>query len=231
MSGGASEEIISNMMSNSKKKRREIIVRSHKRKDKKKNHITAEPIIEGLDNELPPVNVRQNAFATFAAFAGAKAASLLTDSPDEGTAGPIFMSMLPARAGDHNIGDMCRIPTLLNVASCTGTSYNNTLNMDPCQLIKDGISACPTYMGYFSTMFRMWRGSIKVMYRFYTSPEVMARFQLSLDKAGSDGGSIDQTINEIITVKGDTVYTVTVPFVHPSDWVKCTSWLNQLEAY
>jgi len=64
---------------------------------------------------------------------------------------------------------------------------------------------------------------MKYLFKFYTSPEVMARFQLQLTKSAGGLANPDQAINEIFTVKGDTTYSVTVPFIHPSDWVKTTS--------
>lgn len=224
MSTGGESATIVEMMAHQSEKKKQIVTRSSQRKNKKRNHVTPEPIVEGLDNEIPPVNVRQNAFATFAAFAGAKAASLLTESPDEGKASPIFRSMLPARAGDHNIGDMCRIPSCIRVLSFTTAGAQLVLNCDPCSTGQVSTLNAATYMTYFSTMFRMWRGSMKYMFRFYTSPEIMARFQLTLNKGGAGiPPTVDTAINEIFTVKGDTVYTVTVPYIHPSDWVKTSS--------
>jgi len=81
----------------------------------------------------------------------------------------------------------------------------------------------PTYMAYYSRFFRFWRGGIKYMLSFRTSPNVQADFRVAhfpefktftLPLEDYDG----DIVSEVIGVRGDTTVQRTIPFVSETHW-------------
>jgi len=76
-----------------------------------------------------------------------------------------------------------------------------------------------TYLHQCSRLFRLWRGSIKYSFMFFSSPLLSTRVSFTLswsnDNITDDPG--DALIKEV-TIRGDTVVNLEIPYCSPFPW-------------
>lgn len=107
--------------------------------------------------------------------------------------------------------------TLAQYASVPGIAARGTLNT----LTTSGdvpLYGAPTALGRLQSSFRYWKGSIKVTFQAFASAFTSVRMAVYLRPFGETSLNFDDHIVKIIDVKGDTVSSFTIPFVHHRAW-------------
>lgn len=121
------------------------------------------------------------------------------------------------------VSDYARIPGL-RTGVFTFTAKGNSVSISPIQ-IHPTTSGNRIPLDYAYICSRQWRGSIKLMLQFFTSAFISARFTLQYNNAiDGVGYPIDYTngLTKVINVKGDTVDTITLPWLHHLWWTTGT---------
>ncbi len=130
----------------------------------------------------------------------------------------------PCELGDpnllHNVLEICRIPTLRHIATLGTSSVPFQIFLDPGQ---GDSTTMISYYDMMACMYRYWRGSIKVNIKIFTSPLISGRGILRLTNqwavADSNPANEDETpYRKIITIKGSTEVSMTVPFIYDKWW-------------
>lgn len=137
---------------------------------------------------------------------------------------------LPAHLGEtrlmHNILDICKIPTICQVFPFTSTDSTTSftaIRHEP--LNKEGILpwAYTTYMDMFANVFRLWRGSTKIRFYFYTSPLITATFAIYL--YNPDGRTLSTStldtyaFRKVVNVRGSTIVSISIPFISKKQYI------------
>ena len=132
----------------------------------------------------------------------------------------------PCELGDpnlvHSVSAICKIPTIRHITTLTTSSVPFTIALDPGQ--SDNLPFI-SYYEMMACMYRYWRGSIKVNVKIFTSPLISGRAILRLTNAWGLSGSSAARENEtpyrkIVTIKGSTEISMTVPFIYDKWWKK-----------
>jgi len=103
------------------------------------------------------------------------------------------------------------IPTIPFNVSCNPFGHTDAY-------LVPGMPTKPDYFEFVARHFMFWRSSIKYMIYFYTSQFTSGRFRVSILYDGTlptDHTSGD-IVSEIIDVRGDTNYQITVPYLWPT---------------
>lgn len=124
-----------------------------------------------------------------------------------------------AKPGGFTLLDFAKIPGLLQVHEFSGTLAPH-LDLD---LIK---AVCPfdqlrTPLEYATKCCHLSRGSVKLCLQFFTSSFVSARFVVQLKRKETGLGfddDYDWGLAKVINVKGDTVDTMTIPWIDYVWW-------------
>jgi hypothetical protein len=76
------------------------------------------------------------------------------------------------------------------------------------------------YLCAVSNLFQRWRGPIKYLFQFFTSPFISCRFKIHLLYSTTipDSENTGDVITQIVDVKGDTMYPFEVPFLWYTMW-------------
>jgi hypothetical protein len=84
------------------------------------------------------------------------------------------------------------------------------------------------YLGAVSNLFQRWRGPIKFLFQFFTSPFISARFKIHLLYSTTipDPENTGDVITQIVDVKGDTEYAFEVPFLWYTMWRDFADGIN-----
>jgi len=91
-----------------------------------------------------------------------------------------------------------------------------------------------TFLKFFASQFRFWRGSIKLLFYIFSSPFISGRVELQVynDYAPRVYDTDDKTIgnipSKVVEIKGSTVIPVTLPYLAPTP-VSLTSSTMQFE--
>lgn len=120
---------------------------------------------------------------------------------------------LPNLDNPHDLVEIMRRPTLIGVDTLPSVSPID-LEMHPYYP--------GTYLDYLLPMFKYYRGSFRLMIKFFTSPLVSGRVKISLFPAqlpmdaNPSYGDIPQWI---VSVKGSETFCIEVPFLQLTPWV------------
>lgn len=107
---------------------------------------------------------------------------------------------------------------ILNIPSCLG-QYLLPVDSTPLPLFfypgQDW-----SRIGYFSQMFRYWRGSRKYSLVFFSSPFITARVTVSIlwDANVVPGVPGDCLLNDV-TIRGTTCVDIVLPYMNPQSWL------------
>jgi hypothetical protein len=141
--------------------------------------------------------------------------SLLDLIPDEHWLNPLEYGDTEMK---HKIQDIIRLPQHVRVGFL-GAADIYSFQVRPIIFNDDALITSYGYLAYFAQFFRRWRGSLKFLIHFTTSPFVTARVLVRLNWGSQDvTNNIGDMPGKVITIKGDHVETLVVPFVYDRSW-------------
>lgn len=107
--------------------------------------------------------------------------------------------------------DVISTPMLHRTYTITDTTAMDDIIVRPMDA-----STQTDYLSYTSNLFRFWRGSIKYLFQFFTSPMISCRFRITLlytqPVVATDTITSGDAISKIIDVKGDTDVAMAIPY-------------------
>jgi len=144
--------------------------------------------------------------------------------------------------GNHRITDIVTKPAVVGWHELIeGAIYAS--RVDPSMMLNNvtavstnpiGFQKIPTYMCYLSRCFKFWRGGIKVMLSFFSSPLITARIRICLkylcdyfdvtvfnDAPRIGYNDIGDIYSEVITVRGTENFEITIPYLAHQPWTPC----------
>jgi len=139
------------------------------------------------------------------------------------------VAVTPGLAGDStpqpDVLDLCRKPSLRAVYTMTNAA--NPINvpivipLHPAEcpaLLSDCLA--PTNVAYWSSMFKYWRGSLKLMFLFNCSSFMTCRVRIVHNLAQSTvavpTNLLGDAVSKVVDITGDTTVEMTIPFIYPS---------------
>jgi hypothetical protein len=126
----------------------------------------------------------------------------------------------------HSLLEMCKIPQYETQGTLHSGDNPVIIKCVPIRFDSDGTVISLGYMAYLAQYFRRWRGGLKYLIKFTTSPFVSARLLVRINYGSSDtfvAGSVGDYTSQIITVKGDHDHALLVPYIYNHLW----QWTNQ----
>lgn len=122
------------------------------------------------------------------------------------------------------IQEIIRVPMIRLIVPLTNTLTEVTIPVRPLDF-DPGVNSAD-YLNFVARHFGYWAGSIKYFFCFYTSPFVSCRFKISAlyqtpIATTPDSGDIASTI---VDVKGDTVFSTCVPYLHETMMMQTLDW-------
>jgi len=125
----------------------------------------------------------------------------------------------------HSILEFARSPGMIAYgAGAQGTTLTFPVFADPkCEALSSQ-GNCSNYavipMAYLGQLFKYWRGSIKFAFYFFGSAMISARVRFKVFNSTS-GDAVFRTMQPDVefTVKGTTMYSMSIPFVNFADWL------------
>lgn len=119
---------------------------------------------------------------------------------------------LPDIRNRYDIRDICATPAYLGTFGMSLVTDVQRFSLDPALI--------GSYFSYFSRMFRYYRCDTKVMFRFTTSPDVVAKFYVKLEPSGFDGAGLGDVPFWEVSTKGTQDFSVVVPYMELFHWLE-----------
>lgn len=130
----------------------------------------------------------------------------------------------------HQINQLAQTPSLLTLFA-----FDNTATVDeqlsmvvvhplccPVNTAGGETVISPTHLAWWSSSFKMWRGSIKYRFAFFCSKFISCRVRISWYPDSSVIGSIvdysGDVISKVVDINGDTVVDILVPYLSENYW-------------
>jgi hypothetical protein len=122
----------------------------------------------------------------------------------------------------HDFRAMLRIPAITRIFSLSATEMTTPkrLYYRPFEVDRAEIDAYASYYEHWTSMFRLWRGSIDLEFHFFTSPLISSRVMFywwNKDEAIATDPS-DYAFKKIVTIKGSTSVRFSIPYVNTKQW-------------
>jgi len=176
-----------------------------------------------------PQYITEDQHPHFAQGAGVDVATRLTIRPEA------EVSVDPAIVGDEkrlsSLVEICKHPTLVKVAYFDSEALPDVVQFyfhcSPfgATLVQYDSTFCfvPPYAGWYANMFRYFRGSLRYVFHFVTSPFIKARVRISYDPRGTNQGSGFMTgdaFSKIVDISGDTIVDFIVPWLSEEHYLR-----------
>jgi hypothetical protein len=158
-------------------------------------------------------------------------------SPSVNVLGQGTNVIAPGKARKHSILKEIQKPSFINTFVYTPTTGviqfipNPFISGLPPTTTDVLVQRSCSRIQFFGSMHRWWRGSINYTFVFISSPMVIWKLKMTmvygLTTAGPSGSNIiGDVIGDVITVKGTTTHTMTVPYLATNPWcpTHVTSW-------
>jgi len=124
-------------------------------------------------------------------------------------------------SSDMSVVDYCKKPALLWQQTFTSTGPIVTLTMHPMKYWASTQRLEPDFLAFGTSLYDYWRGSIKLLFHFVSTPFYSCRLRISVSHADGPPASIDAgtgVFSKIVDVKGDTWTTLVVPYLTKRIW-------------
>lgn len=143
----------------------------------------------------------------------------VSDVPDSATQLGLYSnSYLASGPGRMIISDKTALSAL---ATLPGLVAVATLTTNDDLWALEDIGYGRTFFGAMASCHTFWRGGVKLLFSFYCSTFVSARYAITFVPSGTAPSSDYQNgVTHIVDVKGDTTLKLTMPYVSDSYWQK-----------
>jgi hypothetical protein len=118
-----------------------------------------------------------------------------------------------------SLWDVACTPMIHAVQTFTDVDESYAMPVTPLTLANNG-AAQMDYLAAVTNIFEYWRGPIKYMFQFFTSPFITGRFKIELLYSTTipDPENTGDAVTQIVDVKGDTTVSLEVPFLWYTMW-------------
>jgi len=161
--------------------------------------------------DVPPANTKLDICCDLSAPSGASTSALL---------------------GDPIIRDYTHLPpdcasTLQNIVSVPTLIYQDSLAYGTPKVLEVDPFELGTYSHYVSKMYKHYRGSQQLLFRFITAPSISTRVQITLyPTLAPSVGEVDtegDLPTMILSLRGTTTATLDVPYLSTKPWTSVFS--------